>query len=67
MDALERKWYSSEMRRCYADKFKEYLREQGLKYEPSEVDDDYIHFEVYMTLEELRAANIWIDRNVAVY
>ena len=66
MDALERKWYSSDMRRVYADKFKEYLRGQGLKFEPSE-NGDYIHFEVYMTLEELRAANIWVDRNVAIY
>lgn len=24
-------------------------------------------FEVYMTLEELREANIWIDRHVALY
>ena len=66
METLERKWYSSELRKVYADDFKQYLREHDLKYEPSEVGD-YIHFEVYMTLEELREANIWIDRHVALY
>ena len=66
MGALERKWYSNELRKVYADDFKKYLHEQGLKFEPSE-NGDYIHFEVYMTLEELRAANIWVDRNVAIY
>lgn len=66
MDGVERKWYSNELRKVYADDFKKYLREQGLKYEPSEVGD-YIHFEVYMTLDELREANIWVDRNVAIY
>jgi hypothetical protein len=66
MDALERKWYGSDMRKVYAEPFKEYLREQGLKFEPSE-NGEYVHFEVYMTLEELRSANIWVDRHVAMY
>lgn len=66
MEAQERRWYSNELRRVYAEDFKRYLREQGLRYEPSE-NGDYIHFEVYMTLEELRAANIWVDRHIALY
>lgn len=57
----ERTWLSAEMDKDLAEKFKGYLRELGLKYEPSEVGN-LVHFEVHVTHEEAKVANEWIDR-----
>lgn len=58
-----RKWYSVELTREKADSFNEYLRENDIRFEPSEAYN-LIHFECYMTFEELYAANRYLDELV---
>lgn len=55
-----KKWYSVELDRKNADLFNRYLKDNGIKFEPSEAYN-LIHFECYMTFEELYAANRYLD------
>ena len=55
----KRIWYSIEMSKTKAEAFKEWLRENHIRYEPSECFD-LIHFECYMDQDELTRANDWI-------
>ena len=52
-------WYSIELPRDKADRFKEYLREHDIQYEPSEAYN-LIHFECEMNLKQLDDANTWV-------
>lgn len=56
------KWYSAEMKTLEATKFKGYLREHGIPFEPSSMGDGWVHFECYMTEAELEEANLWIKK-----
>ena len=55
-----RKWYSVELTREKACEFNKYLKDNQIKFEPSEAYN-LIHFECYMTFEELYAANRYLD------
>jgi len=55
-----RKWYSVELTKENAERFNLYLKENNIKFEPSEAYN-LIHFECYMTFEELYCANKWLD------
>ena len=61
--ADKQEWYSVEMSKENAEKFKEYLFEQGIYYEPSEAGT-LVHFECQMTYEELIKTNDWISKNL---
>ena len=55
-----RKWYSVELPKNEATEFKYYLKENNIKFEPSEAYN-LIHFQCYMTFEELYAANRYLE------
>lgn len=55
-----RKWYSVELNREKADLFNKYLKENEIKFEPSEAYN-LIHFECFMTFKELYMANKYLD------
>lgn len=55
----ERAWFGSEMSKELAENFKQYLRGNNIKFEPSECYD-LVHFECFMTEEEAAAANTWL-------
>lgn len=59
----ERVWYGVELTVDNAEVFKYYLRENGIKYEPSSCYN-LIHFEAYMTNEERKAANNFLQEMV---
>ena len=56
---IGRLWYSVELTLDNAEIFREYLRENGIKFEPSGCYN-LVHFECYMTNEERKAANKFI-------
>lgn len=58
----EAKWVNIELERDEAEIFKKYLREQGIKYEPSEAYN-LIHIESYMTPEQIREADKFCDEH----
>lgn len=66
MEAVENqlKWYSAEMKALKATKFKWYLRQRGIPFEPSSMSDGWVHFECYMTETEMEEVNKWIDENL---
>jgi hypothetical protein len=55
-----RKWYSVELNKEKAEVFNRYLKEKEIKFEPSEAYN-LIHFECYMTFQELYLANKYLD------
>ena len=57
---IERVWYGVELTTDNAEVFKHYLRENSIKYEPSSCYN-LIHFEVYMTNDERKAANNFLQ------
>ena len=57
-----KKRVSCELPRETAGKFKEFCRENGIHYEPSECYN-LIHFECMMDEFEIDLANVFIDRN----
>ena len=59
MILMLRKWYSVELTKENAEQFNNYLKRNNIKFEPSEAYN-LIHFECYMTFEELYAANMWL-------
>ena len=56
------RWVNCELPKETADKFKEYCRDMHIKFETSECDN-LIHFQCYMTLEQITEANAFIDNN----
>lgn len=56
----ERTWVHTELPRDMAEKFKIYLRDNGIYFEPSEAYN-LIHFACKMNRDEMRAANDFID------
>lgn len=54
------RWYNAELPRETAGQFKEYLRDNSIRFEPSECGN-LIHFECYMTETQADAANAFID------
>ncbi len=56
----ERQWYNVELLKELADRFRVYLKQIGIKFEPSEAYN-LIHFECYMNEKELAAANTWLQ------
>ena len=56
----ERHWLSTELPKDMAWNFKVWLRDNGIKFEPSEADN-LIHFEVYVSEDEAKRANDFID------
>ena len=57
----ERVWYSVELTKGNADKFKQYLHKNDIRFEPSECYN-LTHFECAMTKEEFEAANDFLQR-----
>ena len=56
----EKRWLSTELPKDMAWKFKVWLRDNGIKFEPSEAGN-LIHFEVFMDRDEAQRANDFID------
>ena len=54
-------WYSVELTRDKADIFKEYLRKNDIRFEPSACYN-LIHFECCMTPDERKAANEFLQQ-----
>lgn len=54
-----RKWYNVELTKEEATQFNHYLKTNNIKFEPSEAYN-LIHFECYMTFNELFAANRYL-------
>ena len=54
-----RKWYNVELTKDEAAQFNTYLKTNNIKFEPSEAYN-LIHFECYMTFNELFAANRYL-------
>lgn len=52
-------WYSVELTRDKADVFKQYLKENNIKFEPSEAYN-LIHIQCYMSLDEQFLANKYL-------
>jgi len=57
---MMRTWYNVELAKETAGRFKEYLRDNHITYEPSENGND-IHFECLMSIDEQIAANDFIS------
>lgn len=55
-----KQWYSTELEKELAGRFKEYCRDMHLQYEASEADN-LIHFEVHASEPEMLAANNWLN------
>ena len=55
-----RQWYSIELEKELAERFKEYCRDMRLTYETSEAGN-LIHFEVCASEPEMLAANNWLN------
>ena len=53
-------WLRCDIPKETAGRFKEYLRDNHIKFEPSENGKD-IHFECLMDIDEQIAANLFID------
>lgn len=56
----DRDWYGTELTKEGSELFKDYLRLNDIYFETSQADN-LIHFECFMTMEELYFANKWID------
>ena len=56
----EKRWLSTELPKDMAWNFKVWLRDNGIKFEPSEAGN-LIHFEVFMDRDEAQRANDFID------
>lgn len=54
------KWYNTELDRKYANKLIEYLKENNIKYEPSECGI-MTHIEIYTDPDTVRKINNKID------
>ena len=52
----------TELPKATAGRFKEWLRDNHIKFEPSECGN-LIHFEVWATEDEIKAGNAFIDAN----
>ena len=52
-----RMWKSTELKGNDVGRFREYLRDMHINFETSEVEYGYIHFEVFVSKEELDKAN----------
>ena len=55
-----KQWYSTELEKELAGRFKEYCRDMHLQYEASEADN-LIHFEVYATESQMMNANGFLN------
>ena len=55
-----RKWYNVELTKEEAAQFNNYLKANNIKFEPSEAYN-LIHFQCYMTFNELFAANRYLE------
>lgn len=56
----DRDWYGTELTKEGAELFKQYLNENKIYFEASEADC-LVHFECFMTDEELYSADNWLD------
>lgn len=61
----DRRWYGFEMSKRDAEKFREYLTDSGIYFEPSSAYN-IIHFECKMSNEELYFAEQWIKKNLLI-
>ena len=57
---MHRNYVSTELPKEHADKFRMYLKDNGIHYEPSECGN-LIHFQCLMTEGEVIEANSYID------
>lgn len=55
-----KRYYSTELSKITAGRFKEYLRDSHILYETSECGNE-IHFECFMSEAEMAKANEFID------
>ena len=58
-----KRWYSCELDKDDARRFKSMLKNMHIQYEPSECFEK-IHFEVYCTRNDVDQINAWIDSNL---
>lgn len=65
INETERKWYGFEMNKRDSIKFREYLCDHCIHFEPSECYD-IVHFECKMAETELNHATKWIQRNLLI-
>ena len=60
-EGKEQKWVHTELNKEDADQLKYYLKKHNIYYEPSLMDDGWIHFEVKATDEEVEEINKFLD------
>ena len=60
-EGKEQKWVRTELNKEDADQLKYYLKKHNIYYEPSLMDDGWIHFEVKATDEEVEEINKFLD------
>lgn len=61
------KWYNIDLSKNEAEKLKSYLKENNIKYEVSEVENDkknLIHFEIQLKPQTLQTVSTYIDNNI---
>lgn len=56
----DRDWYGTELTKEGAELFKDYLRLNDIYFEASQANE-LVHFECFMTTDELYSANDWIE------
>lgn len=57
----ERTWKSTNLDSVEANALKHMLKEYGIKYEPSQIDDTMVHIEAFVNSEEISLVNTFID------
>ena len=60
-EGKEQKWVRTELNKEDADQLKYYLKKHNIYYEPSLMDDGWIHFEVKATDEEVEEINKFLE------
>lgn len=58
----ERHWLNVDLGTETAERFKDFLRQNGIKYEPSACFT-LVHFEVYVNNAEAEACDKWLSNN----
>jgi hypothetical protein len=59
----EEKWYNVELNQKEAEKFKEYLEDEGYPFETSGCFE-LVHFEISLNLTQFDEVNKWMDENI---
>ena len=59
---MKRRWMNVELEKETAERFGDFLKVNGYKYESSGCFN-LVHFEVYVNDEEVKACNEWLQNN----